>query len=63
MKLKSITPAVLVSDDLKLVVEKVQDGKHWLVISHLWLCSEPKTRLFGTEQDADDFIEYLREEG
>ena len=60
MKLKSITPSLLVTDDLWLAIEKTQEGKHWFVACYLWISPEPKSRMFGSEAEADEFIHYLK---
>lgn len=56
---KAVTPNLLVSIDGKILIEKNQDGPHYIVGYHHWMLKEAKYRLFKTEAEASDFISYL----
>ena len=61
IRYKAITTHLLMSDNGKILIEKREDGPHFLVLFHHAYLKEPKVRLFQQESDADDFVNYLTE--
>lgn len=57
MRWKAVTPNFLVSQDWNITIEKKEDGKHFIVAVNIG--DKLKERLFGTEEEADNFIQYL----
>lgn len=58
MRWKAVTPCYTVSEDWRISIEKVtEDDKIYLVI--ISIGDKVKERLFKSEQEADDFIDYL----
>lgn len=57
MRWKAVTPNFTVSEDWRISIEKIEDGKHYFV--KVTIADKLKERLFGTESEADDFISYL----
>jgi hypothetical protein len=60
MKWKAITPNLLVSDDWKFVVEK--DDSEPDILVNVYFKEIKKSRLFCSEDEADDFIRYLTDD-
>lgn len=57
MRWKAVTPNFTVSEDWRISIEKLQDEKFYLV--KVSIGDKVKERLFGSEDEADDFIAYL----
>jgi hypothetical protein len=57
MKWKAVTPNYTVSWDWKIIIEKIEDGKHFFV--KVTIGDQVKERLFGSESEADSFVSYL----
>jgi hypothetical protein len=60
-RFKAITPNLVTTKNFEVLIEKVIDGPNAIVLFHHPSLEEPRARLFATERDADDFIEYLTE--
>ena len=61
MKYRALTPDILVSENMLILIEKKKEDvcPTWKVKLYHWLLEEPKERHFTSERDADDFIGFL----